>query len=171
MTNYYRARADILCFQEVHSDTSIEKIWATEWGGKALFSHGTFNARGVCIFFSNKLPYRISKTVKDAEGRFLLCELENLDDPCKRLTICNLYAPNHDRPLFFTQMFKDSLELAPECIFIGDYNLVMNVSMDKKNSLSNNSKAKAVIDKISDDLSLIDIWRVRNPDKSLFSWM
>ncbi len=47
--NYLRMKgADIILLQEVHSIENIEKIWQNEWGGKALFSHGTSNSTGVC---------------------------------------------------------------------------------------------------------------------------
>ena len=49
--NFYRDRADIMCFQETHSTVKDEIIWRNEWGGTIVFSHGTSQARGVVILF------------------------------------------------------------------------------------------------------------------------
>ena len=42
--NFYRNRCDILCLQETHSTSDDENVWANEWGGLILMSHGTVKA-------------------------------------------------------------------------------------------------------------------------------
>ena len=66
------------------------------------------------------------------EGRYVMCELENLDEPDKRLSICNIYAPNKDRPDFFVEVINKSIQPAAETIIVGDFNLVQNIEIDRK---------------------------------------
>lgn len=169
--NYYRDRSNIICFQETHSQVDDEKIWKSEWGGNILFSHGTSTARGVCIMVKKNLNYQIVKSKNDAAGRIVACELENIDDPTKTLTICNIYGPNKDSPSFFLEVIKITADMSSNLIIIGDFNAVMNVSKDRKNSSNNNVKAAQTLHEIAEDLSLIDVRRVRNPEEICYSWM
>ena len=56
-----------------------------------------------------------------------------------------------------------------ECDFIvlgGDFNLVCDVSKDKKGDVATtNLKAKEEVDAIREDFEPADIWRVLNPEK------
>ena len=169
--NYYRSRADVLCLQETHCEEDMQPIWTSEWGGKAIFSQGTSAARGVCILLAKNIPYRMSSNSRDDEGRIVACELENLDEPDKRVTICNIYAPNQDRPAFFVNVMKLVAQMSANLILIGDYNLVLDTDIDRKGSTHNNKKAVIVLKEIIEDFSLVDIWRIRNPEKEMFSWM
>ena len=45
---------DYCCLQETHSDTAVESEWESEWGGNALFSHGTSSKLGVAILYKKK---------------------------------------------------------------------------------------------------------------------
>ena len=35
--------------QEIYSKVNDEPVWKAEWGGNALFSHGSCHSKGVCI--------------------------------------------------------------------------------------------------------------------------
>ena len=43
--------ASIVCFQEAHSNTNIEKYWEDEWGNTCVFSHHDSKSAGVCVMF------------------------------------------------------------------------------------------------------------------------
>ena len=169
--NYYRNRADILCLQETHSDRVCESIWEAEFGGKILFVHCSSEKAGVCIIFKRNIGYRIVKQMCDENGRYIICELESIDDPLKCFTLCNLYIPNRDNPNFFVELFKQSLLFAPDKVFVGDYNLVMDPRIDRKNSTYNNTKSLNVIKEVMDETALTEVWCDRNSDKTMFSWM
>ena len=100
---YFRDRADIICFQETHSTADSHHEWTAQWGGKAYFSDGEKNARGVCILIKKELDVKVLKEVKDNEGRYLALHLllEN-----QNVTVFNIYAPNQDSPEFFVQIFQ-----------------------------------------------------------------
>ena len=169
--NYYRKRANVLCLQETHSEIKDEQIWANEYGGEIFYSHGANNAKGVCIIIDKSLPYRVVKTESDSEGRIVCCEFENIDDPTKRLTICNVYGPNVDNPSFYMQAYLMASSMAPETILIGDFNLVMNVKLDRRSSTMNKHKSREFLENVCEEANMTEIWRDRNPEEKLYSWM
>ena len=169
--NYYRQRADIICIQETHCTPELEQVHESQWGGKELFSNGTNVARGVCILFDNKIDYRVCKSHSEKEGRFIICELENIDDPSKRFTLCNIYGPNTDRPHFFLDVMAATLEMSQELVITGDFNLVMDTKLDRKGSDYNPSQARETLQNIIEECELCDIWRIRNPTETMYSWM
>ena len=169
--NYYRVRGNVICLQETHSDSECEQLWRTEWGGNIQFSHGTSTSKGLCILSDKSIPFRIVKTNSDTVGRLLACEFENIDDPTKRLTVCNIYGPNKDSPQFFVDLVNIISEMSPHIVAIGDYNLVMNVQIDRKGSDRNHTRSRQMLSEICDRMYLIDVWRVRNPHVQFYSWM
>ena len=169
--NYYRSRAKILCLQETHSTKDCERIWANEWGGNILFSHGTSQAQGVCILLDSKIPYKIIAQKSNDEGRMIACQLQSTDDPTKGVTICNIYGPNKDRPEFFTSIFNKTADMSAEIVYIGDFNLVLDPAKDKTGTLSSHPNSVTTIKEVIDDLLFTEVWRVRNPDTKTFSWM
>ena len=169
--NYYKKRGNIICFQETHSCEQYEKMWANETGNKIIYSHGQTNSKGVCIAFDKQLGYRVVQAKSDNNGRIVACELENKDDPRKRVTICNIYAPNQDKPNFFLEVIRMVADMSPNLIIIGDFNVVLDPNLDRHGSGYNNKKAQATLLEIMNDMSLIEIWRVRFPEEKIFSWM
>ena len=98
-------------------------------GGDILFSHGSSAARGACILFSRKLNEIIHSTIIDTEGRYVIADIEIKGI---RLTITNIYAPNDDNPTFFLNLSQKIEDLSNENQIIGgDFNLVLNIDMDK----------------------------------------
>ena len=169
--NYYKQRADIILMQETHSSKEIEKIWESEFGGKIYFAHGNPNARGVCTAIKKTVKYKVVKEKCDQEGRSVVIELESMDDPRKRLSLANIYAPNADKPNLFLNVIKLASDMSPNLAIVGDFNLVLDPNMDRSGSLHNPPKSHAILSEICEELMLIDVWRVRNPDKKMFSWM
>ena len=97
--NFYRPRCDVLCLQETHSSIEDEELWANEWGGSILYSHGTNNSRGVAILIKrSRTDIDVKKIYADADGRILLIEVTT---ESKQVLLCNIYAPNVDSPGFF----------------------------------------------------------------------
>lgn len=72
-------KSDIIFLQETHSSISDCKLWKTEWGGEAVFSHGSSNSKGVAILFARGLDIKILFQTADLEGRYLLLNIE-IDD-------------------------------------------------------------------------------------------
>ena len=166
--NYYRKTADILCLSETHSTKQSEIIWTKEWGGCGIFSHGETNARGVCLLAKKQLCISFNNIRSDPNGRFLMCDVKTIND--FEFTLCVLYAPNKDSPVFFDAIRQNLMEYSHHKLIVGDFNLVMDPVKDRWNSQSNNDKSREVIRLMQTEMMLSEIWRTRNPDKQQFSW-
>ena len=132
--NYYKARGDVICVQESHGTDEMMEIWQNEFGGEILYSNSTGASKGVCILIKKNLSYRINAMKKDEDGRIIICELEDMADVTKKIVLCNIYAPNTDKPNFFAKCAEMLEQLSENVILIGDFNLVMDPAKDRKNS-------------------------------------
>ena len=166
--DYYRSRSDILCIQESHSEINDERIWENEWGGKVYFCHGSTNSRGcmMCIKRSNFMP-EVKKIKMSTDGRYICCDMLYAGTT---FNLINVYAPNKDSPGFFEEMLHCSEDFSEKKVIIGDFNLTLNISLDRKNSVQNNHKAAEFIKNYMDTNMLEDVWRVRNEEKRRYSW-
>ena len=141
----YRVNADLLILQETHSTQECEKIWQNEWGGKGIFSHGTASSRGIAIFTSNEFFAKISKIFTSDDGRLILIDIEENN---QHVTLVAVYAPNQNCPGFFYKYKKMLKDRHENKVIIGDFNLVLNVEMDRKNTYNNNNRALEIIEDI-----------------------
>ena len=160
---------NMFLLQETHGTPEMENIWENEWGYKICYSHGTSDSRGVAVLFRNNFSLSIHKIKADTEGRFLILDISANE---YRFTLVNIYAPNEDKPEFFTNIYNELSDFPTDSLIIGgDFNCVQNISVDKQggNPVSN-PNANKEIKSIMEDLDLIDIWRQRNPDKKTFTW-
>ena len=163
----HRFNADILIMQETHSHEDIEAIWESEWGGKAIFAHGTASARGVAVFCSKKVYMGIRNILTDEVGRSVIWDLQ-IDETI--VTIAAIYAPNEDNPNFFKQLNEKLRNRSEHKIIIGDFNLALDVDLDRLNTYNNNNKSKEIVEGMMDEFQLKDIWRVRNGEAREYSW-
>ena len=136
-------------------------------GGKAIYAHGTSSARGIAMFCSKEVFVKISNICKSEDGRWIIVDLT---EGSTTVTIVAVYAPNQDLPEFFKSIEKILCTRQEHKIIIGDFNLTLDVEMDRQNTYHNNNKAKEEIENIMDQYCLSDIWRVRNPEKKEYSW-
>jgi len=162
-------KADIILLQETHSNKNKEKVWKKDWEGDIIFSHGASNARGVCVCFTKSLNYELIQKGKDKWGRILILDIK-IDDI--RLTIGNIYAPNDDNPEFFDQAFNLLNTFKNEYIIMGgDFNLVFDVSKDKKGGRpTTHEKCKTNLIGWMEEYDLVDIWRKNNPKIFNYTW-
>ena len=127
------------------------------------------------IFFSNKLEIEIKEQIRDTNGRFLLlkCIIQGA-----KIIIFNVYAPNNEKDhKDFLYEIKGKLESLDTdeydyLIGAGDWNFTI-----EKNDRSGGNynykiwqKNADILEEISEKHDLIDIWRVRNPEKTRFTW-
>ena len=99
-------------------------------GVQRLWNHGSSNSRGTAILFNKNLNISILKSVCDPNGRYVIADV-NISD--KVFTLINIYAPNDDCPQFFTQIDNLINQFhGDSIIFGGDFNCVLNLSLDKK---------------------------------------
>ena len=134
---------DVCLLQETYSCEKMVHLWEAEWGGRAFFSHGESNAHGVGILISRRCSAKIEQLAKDKQGWYIMIKVtvENKD-----ILIVNIYAPNKDEPLFFTQLFDKIVSTnMSSYIMGGDFNLVLDQDRDSKNRIRNNYQAKKIV--------------------------
>ena len=153
--------------QETHSDPNCEKIWKNEWGGEIIFSHGTTSARGIAVLIAKNSNMLVKNVYRDTEGRLIILDLEQNE---QKLCIAAIYAPNEDKPSFFSTIGEILKDRSEHKIIIGDYNLVLNVEQDRENTYNNNNRAKEEVENLMEQYCLRDIWRIQNGDRREFSW-
>ena len=109
-------------------------VWSAEWGYKTLFSCCTSAKGGVAILFNSNFDLQLLRTYLDPNGRFIICDI-TAEKKC--MTIATLYAPNDDDPNFFLNFFDHLNDFqCDEVIIGGDFNLVLDLDMDKKGGLA-----------------------------------
>ena len=121
---------DITFVQEAHiADQTEFQSWENEWGGKAFWSAGTHNARGVGILFKPNFDFVFVDLKRDTQGRFLSVLIE-IDG--NRLQLNCVYAPNSpaERSCFFNELWEFSFA-GEYAIIAGDFNCVENINIDK----------------------------------------
>ena len=165
--DYYRFYADFLICLETHSEKDIEAIWRNEWGGEVLYSHGTSGARGVAVFYTKKYKNKVKNILTSDDGRFIVLDIHE-DEYI--FTLCALYAPNNDTPSFFYKIAEILSTRQEHKVVVGDFNLTLNVQLDRNDTYCNNNKSLEVLENIMDEFCLRDVWRVQNGDKREYTW-
>ena len=119
---------------------------------------------------NNNFEYKLHMVHKDKGGRYILCDLEL--PGVARFLLLNIYGQNQDKPELLLEIF-DKLEnsMIRNWILCGDWNLVLDQSMDTYNYIKeNNPISSKILKDFMERHNLIDIWRKNNPDKKKFTW-
>ena len=168
--NWLRAKKfHIYLLQEVHCSTNTISLWSSEWGYKSIFSCLSSARGGVAILFNNNFSFEILRVYSHTNGRFTICDIKT-EDKC--ITLANLYAPNNDKPRFFQDFFVHLDDFQCDHLIIGgDFNLVLDLNKDKKGGrYKTHTNSVKTLEKFIDELNLIDVWRVLNPDILRYTW-
>ena len=137
-------------------------------------SHGSPNSCGVAVLIRNGFNCSIQKTIIDPLGRFVVLKVDIED---KVYVLVNIYAPNKDKITckFFKNLLKtlqtEDLDCEENIIFGGDFNCPLNPKLDKKGGVL--FPRKMVIENIQclqNELDLVDIWRIKNPQSKSYTW-
>ena len=137
-----------------------------------IMSHESSNSHGVAILIKKGVDYTLRSKTIDALGRYIILKVEIKD---KIYVLINIYAPNKDKDSF--KFFADLLarmkylDEEENIIIGGDLNCPLNTILDKKGGILTPRKSVvSIINSIQDDLNLIDIWRVKNPNTKNYMW-
>ena len=169
--NYLNSNSVDVCFlQETHCASLLSaKTWSRKWGGKTFWSFGSERSKGVGIWFKQGLNFKIIHINRDNEGR-LLCLLVKVNNHIFKLV--NVYAPiiPRERKQFF-QSFKHVLKGKHHIILGGDFNCVVDISLDKSggNDIYGNLASQNLV-QVCNDHNLIDIFRKLHPHEQSYTW-
>lgn len=119
-------------------------------------SHGGGRKRGVAILFRRNVFFSCEKVLKDKEGRYIRV-IGTIGDI--RFTFLNLYAPNEDCPFFFKKIASKLADEGKGIIVVGgDYNCVLNSSIDRLPAMKGPQTRKAAtVLGMMDGLGLTDV--------------
>ena len=90
--------------------------------------------------------------------------------------LINIYAPNKvgEKKLFFAEvaaMFETvGIDPSDNIICGGDWNCIFDVTIDKAGGKNIHAGIVAEMKSFMEKLELIDVWRIRNPDKKRFTF-
>jgi exonuclease III len=160
---------NIVMLQETHCTDNKITDWSAEWGHTCIFNNGSSKSAGVCILCNNNFDFEVKDTFMGENGRVLLVKIVTQS---QKLTIGNVYGPNSDDANFFKQVFQLIEPCADSAIIIGgDFNCVINPEIDKKGGTKyTHTESRKIIQEETDNLDLIDIWRVLNPETEAYTW-
>ena len=165
-----RSRMQVSSASRIHIGLlKMKKIVRSLWKGDCILNGNSSNSRGVAILLNSNFEYKILSTFKDEEGNMIAIDIDVGDIS---LRLLNLYAPNKDSPSFFEKV-KEILESNTQtyAIILGDFNLVLNPSMDSDQYKHvNNPKSRNVLKLIMNDFNLVDSFRVTHPAAKRFTW-
>ena len=163
------SNCDIFLLQETHSTKNTAKCWTSEWGSKAIYSHGVSNSRGVCILF-RKDQWKVTEIVRDINGRYIVCKLTIGEDS---YGIVNVYGfADKDHPELFHEISTTMQSIKCDYwITGGDFNVTLDNELDRYGS-SVNPKPNATISVLNliEEFDLIDIWRNNHPYDKKYTW-
>ena len=158
----------VYCLQDIHISSKYVQYVRAEWGLNCIISPHSSSSRGVAILFNKNIEYKIHDTIIDELGNYIILDIE-LNG--LRVTFVNLYAPNIDKPEFFTNIIdKMNMFQNDSYILVGDWNLVLRKQNDTFNYLhENNKRAKHVVLDMINNLNLTDVWRALHESDRQFT--
>ena len=177
MFEYYKSKIGpngIIFIQETHSAENVTKEWLDDFNGRLFFSHGKTNSCGVIIGFFGTKKFEQKQIKRDKNGRILIVEA-NIDD--ETFILINIYNANTEQEQLQTLCELDllledfSLDVSKNVIMAGDFNLFFVNSLEASGgspTLKKKSIAKVI--EITEKYNLCDIWRIRNPTSTRFTY-
>ena len=136
-----------------------------------IFSHGSNHSRGVLVLINEQLQYEINNIVIDDEGQYILLEMTIQESPFLLLNLC---AQLNEQIAFFQEILSavQSAYFDTECRVVigGDFNVHLDADLDNSGGQIETKSTVKNIQDIMLEYNLIDIWRLRNPDKRQFTW-
>ena len=167
----HKKKGDIFFIQETHSTSKDEQIWSAEWGGKVFFSHGTSESRGTAVLISNSFNGKITEVEIDQDGRYIILSVQ-VDDIV--YILLNIYAPNRDSPVFFSELFEKVKQMENDYVIVGgDMNITLNPDIDKKTERTtseSHSYSRDTILQYMEDQDMVDVWRLWHQDGRKYTW-
>lgn len=158
----------IYFLQDTHFTKKEENYIRSQWGFDCYFSSYSSEARGVAIMLNNNFEFTLHEKVEDTEGNKLILDITINK---KRMTLINIYGPNKDSPDFFSNIKEDIDKFGNNVILAGDFNLVLDPSIDTQNYLNvNNPQARTKVIDIISECGLVDCWRELNAEKLAYTW-
>ena len=164
-------KADFYCLQETFSLKGDEVSWATEWGGKVFFSHGTEHSKGTCILQRPNSLFSSSVQLIDPDGRLVIVKIREGGED---LFLASVYAPcDPQNQCCFIQNLCTvivSNTNTSKVIIVGDWNTTLH-SIDKYGGRPwFGTNYRNLLLHFMDELGLVDAYRALHPKRKVFTY-
>ena len=155
----------------------LQPLHTDDWNerGHIKYSHGDYNARGVLISIREGLDCTIEAEYTDTAGRFIILKCLIQGSP---ILLTNLYNPNNEEEqVSVIANLLQAIELIDsnhgyEVILGGDFNVIFDIKTDSDGGGKPKLKLSSIaaINQITKSRDLVDIWRLRHPEKKRFTF-
>jgi len=126
-------------------------------------------SRGVAILIKRGVDCTVEDQYKDEGGNLLSVKLTIAG---LEFLLVTLYGPNKDDPEFYVNLESlISQNSEYPVVVCGDWNLVLNQANDTRAYIrENNLKAREKVSQMMESLDLLDIWRIKHPERREYTW-
>ena len=120
---------DICFLQELHCQNISNDNWTQEWGNQAFFCGNSSNSTGVGILISPNVNFNVIEYKEVIVGRIQVLKI-NFNN--MEIVLINVYGPNKDDKLFFTELEKTIKMYEHETLIIGgDFNTIIDIKRQR----------------------------------------
>lgn len=113
-------KIQVAFLQETHLNDEEHKKYCREWVGQVFFSSYSTNSTGVITLIHKNLPFTVTATYKDTEGRYVLVKgvLHG-----ENILLGNVYGPNVQDATFYASLLSQLADMdCTNMIIGGDFN-------------------------------------------------
>ena len=175
LNKFHNVTSKIIFLQETHSTLRTEKQWENDWNGcKIYFSHGDSSSRGVATIIPKSLDCKVIETIICPGGRYVATIIEIATSV---FCLINCYAPCTNKPRDQLKWLDKIQEIIikhsnTNIVIGGDLNDCFIPLLDKFRCKPRTLETEYVKEwkTICEEMNLIDIWRVLNPDVRRYTW-
>nr|AAD02930.1 reverse transcriptase [Oryzias latipes] len=157
-------KAEIVFLQETHLPEA-EHLKLNKMGFKHVFysSHSSGRRRGGATLIAGAVNYQHVSEYKDKEGRYIMItgKINSI-----LITLLNVYVPPGSDWSFYRHIFEIiSTKSQGTLICGGDFNIVLNNSLDSSNGKGDYRKIGKKMRHLMEEMGIVDVWRENNPTK------
>lgn len=153
-----RQKIDIALLQETHLPLDSPVLKQKSLRDITNIAGYTSHARGVLTWVNPNSKFELTLLHSDPQGRYVIsnCKGNSFD-----LILINVYGPNYDNPVFFTDLATLLRRYADRDLILGgDLNLICDPTKDRSGGPARRVTAAAkVLGSIMTDYDLKDVWR------------
>ena len=170
-SKWLEGKYDMILLQDTHWTPESLIVVKEEWNRKFFSSTLSSNSRGTSILINNTFEFNIGNIRRDEEGNYIILELLLPHD--NNIAIGSVYGPNSDNKIFYQELDQIVTSFSNPMIIIGgDWNSTRNFNIDNNNyKAPNNQKNANFITRIINKHNLVDIWRLKIPNKRRYTWL
>lgn len=158
----------IICLQETHLEIDTLSTLKRSWIGHSFHSTHSGYSRGVSVLIHRNIVFQSMHVRIDHEGRYVCLRCKLFSRP---FLIIALYIPPpyNSAVLREVMTFVDGFPGVP-ILMLGDFNNVIHPYWDRLHSDPYNERSPITkFGELVEELSLLDLWRARNPGDCQFS--